>query len=354
MTGTRCSVRIPHTTKSRGALSPNGRVRQNGSPARSRSPGRAGPSSARWREKPPADRDQPRQPERNRTSHDNPHPHLDAPRRALRPLRRRRRPRRRRERHRRLPRRSPIAFNFAMFWFSDRIALKMSRARPARAGRGARARRRRRGHLGARPDPRSPPVPDPVPAAERLRHGPEPAALRGRGHRGPVALMPREQVRGVLAHELAHIRNRDVLVTTIAAMIGAAISAIANFLQFQWLFGGDDDDSPLGAIGIDRRDPRRADRGDDAPVRDLPAARVPRRRDGRGAAGRGPPARGRARDARARGGGAADAGQPGHGVALHREPALRAAAWRRSSRRTRRSPCGSRVSRRSTPRAASS
>jgi hypothetical protein len=61
--------------------------------------------------------------------------------------------------------------------------------------------------------------------------------------------MPREQVRGVLAHELAHIRNRDVLVTTIAAMIGAAIAAIANFLQFQWLFGGDDDDSPLGAIG---------------------------------------------------------------------------------------------------------
>src|SRR4029079_4153767 len=49
--------------------------------------------------------------------------------------------------------------------------------------------------------------------------------------------------------ELAHIRNRDVLVTTIAAMIGAAIAAIANFLQFQWLFGGDDDESPLGAFG---------------------------------------------------------------------------------------------------------
>ncbi len=61
--------------------------------------------------------------------------------------------------------------------------------------------------------------------------------------------MPRDQVRGVLAHELAHIRNRDVLVTTIAAMIGAAISAIANFLQFQWLFGGDDDESPLGMVG---------------------------------------------------------------------------------------------------------
>ena len=38
-------------------------------------------------------------------------------------------------------------------------------------------------------------------------------------------------------------------VTTIAAMIGAAISAVANFLQFQWLFGGDDDESPLGLVG---------------------------------------------------------------------------------------------------------
>ncbi len=61
--------------------------------------------------------------------------------------------------------------------------------------------------------------------------------------------MPRDQVRGVLAHELAHVKNRDVLVTTIAAMIGAAISAVAHFLQFQWLFGGDDDDSPLGLVG---------------------------------------------------------------------------------------------------------
>ncbi len=62
--------------------------------------------------------------------------------------------------------------------------------------------------------------------------------------------MPRAEVRGVVAHELAHIKNRDVLVTTIAAMIGAAISAIANILQFQWLFGGgDDEENPLGAVG---------------------------------------------------------------------------------------------------------
>ena len=67
---------------------------------------------------------------------------------------------------------------------------------------------------------------------------------------GLLRNLPREQVKGVLAHELAHVENRDILVTTIAAMIGAAISAIANILQFSLLFGGgDDDDNPLGIVG---------------------------------------------------------------------------------------------------------
>ena len=54
-----------------------------------------------------------------------------------------------------------------------------------------------------------------------------------------------------LAHEMAHIANRDILVMTIAAMIGAAIAAIANMLQFSMLFGGgdDEDSGPLGIIG---------------------------------------------------------------------------------------------------------
>jgi heat shock protein HtpX len=142
-----------------------------------------------------------------------------------------------------------IAFNFAMFWFSDRIALKMSRARPLEPGEApelvadvedisARARI---------PVPRLYLIPSQQPNAFATGRSPKHSAVAVT--EGLVALMPRPQVRGVLAHELAHIRNRDVLVTTVAAMIGAAISAIANFLQFQWLFGGDDDDSPLGAIG---------------------------------------------------------------------------------------------------------
>ena len=142
-----------------------------------------------------------------------------------------------------------VAFNFAMFWFSDRIALKLSRARPLQPGEApdlvadvedisARARI---------PVPRLYLIPSEQPNAFATGRDPKHSAVAVT--EGLLALMPRDQVRGVLAHELAHIRNRDVLVTTIAAMIGAAISAIANFLQFQWLFGGDDDESPLGLVG---------------------------------------------------------------------------------------------------------
>jgi heat shock protein HtpX len=66
---------------------------------------------------------------------------------------------------------------------------------------------------------------------------------------GLLQQLPVEQVRGVLAHELAHVRNRDILVSTIAAMVAGSIAAIANVLQFSLLFGGDDDDSPLGFVG---------------------------------------------------------------------------------------------------------
>ena len=67
---------------------------------------------------------------------------------------------------------------------------------------------------------------------------------------GLLAHLPMEQVKGVLAHEFAHIKNRDILVGSIAAMVAGAISAIANILQFSLLVGGgDDEDSALGLVG---------------------------------------------------------------------------------------------------------
>jgi heat shock protein HtpX len=61
--------------------------------------------------------------------------------------------------------------------------------------------------------------------------------------------LPRDQVRGVLAHEFAHVKNRDILVSSIAAMIAGAVSAVGNIFFFSAMFGGDDEDNPLGAIG---------------------------------------------------------------------------------------------------------
>ena len=54
----------------------------------------------------------------------------------------------------------------------------------------------------------------------------------------------------MIAHEFAHVKNRDILVSSIAAMVAGSIAAIANILQFSLLFGGgDDEDSPLGFVG---------------------------------------------------------------------------------------------------------
>jgi heat shock protein HtpX len=67
---------------------------------------------------------------------------------------------------------------------------------------------------------------------------------------GLVFHLPDDEVKGVLAHEFGHIKNRDILVSTIAAMVAGAIAAVASILQFSMLFGGsDEDDSPLGLLG---------------------------------------------------------------------------------------------------------
>jgi heat shock protein HtpX len=69
---------------------------------------------------------------------------------------------------------------------------------------------------------------------------------------GLLTDLPLEQARTVLAHEFAHVRNRDILVSSIAAMVAAAIAAIANILQFSFLFGGHDEEEggPLGWLGM--------------------------------------------------------------------------------------------------------
>ncbi len=142
-----------------------------------------------------------------------------------------------------------VALNLAGYWFSDRLALKASRARPVEPGTipwleatvqdlAARARL---------PVPRLYLIPSDQPNAFATGRNPEHAAVAVT--EGLLGAMPQDQVRGVLAHEFGHIKNRDILVGSIAAMVAGAIAAIANILQFSLLFGGDEDDGPLGILG---------------------------------------------------------------------------------------------------------
>ena len=97
------------------------------------------------------------------------------------------------------------------------------------------------------PKPRVYMIPSEQPNAFATGRNPKHAAVAVT--QGLLQHMPYDQVRAVMAHEFAHIKNRDILVSSIAAMIAGAVSAIGNIFFFTAMFGGDDDDSPLGAFG---------------------------------------------------------------------------------------------------------
>ena len=143
-----------------------------------------------------------------------------------------------------------VLMNVAGYWFSDKLALKASRAQPVEPGtmpelEGMVQDLAQRARV---PVPRLYLIPSEQPNAFATGRNPSHAAVAVT--QGLLQHLPPDQVRGVLAHEFAHIQNRDILVSSIAAMVAGAISAIANVLQFSLLFGGDDEDSgPLGLIG---------------------------------------------------------------------------------------------------------
>jgi len=144
-----------------------------------------------------------------------------------------------------------IVMNFAAYWWSDKMALKMSRAEPLDEADDTRlfAIVRDLAQRAELPMPRLYLIPQEQPnafATGRNEHHAAVAVTAGlRRH------MPEDQLAGVLAHELAHIKNRDILIQSVGAMIAGVISGIANWLQFSFLFGGgDDNDSPLGFVGV--------------------------------------------------------------------------------------------------------
>src|SRR5919106_3677167 len=138
-----------------------------------------------------------------------------------------------------------LAINLAMFWFSDKIALKMSRARPLAEEEAPRLHQivRELAHSAGIPMPRLYLIPASQPNAFATGRSPKKAAVAVT--EGITQLLSESELRGVLAHELAHIRNRDILIQSVAATIGGAITWMAYMLM--WV--GGDDDSPLGLFG---------------------------------------------------------------------------------------------------------
>jgi heat shock protein HtpX len=138
-----------------------------------------------------------------------------------------------------------LLINLGSYWFSDKIALKMSRAQPLAEDQEPRLHQivRELAFSAGIPMPRLYMIPADQPNAFATGRNPKHSAVAVT--RGITQLLSEAELRGVLAHELAHVRNRDILTTSIAAAIGGAITWIAYMLVW---FGGDDD-SPFGLVG---------------------------------------------------------------------------------------------------------
>jgi heat shock protein HtpX len=142
-----------------------------------------------------------------------------------------------------------VGMNAFVYWKSDTLALKANGARELNPGELPEL-RRIVGDLANRaglPIPRLYLVDRPEPNAFATGRDPNHAAVAVTS--GILQLMDERELRGVLAHELSHVKNRDTLIGTIAATIGGAISFLAQMAQFQMLFGGRDDRNGGGGFG---------------------------------------------------------------------------------------------------------
>jgi heat shock protein HtpX len=139
-----------------------------------------------------------------------------------------------------------VAMNAFVYWKSDSLALRANGARELKPGELPEVRAivaDLAGRAGL-PMPRLYVVDRPEPNAFATGRDPGHAAVAVTT--GILEVMDERQLRGVLAHELSHVKNRDTLVGTIAATIGGAISFLAQMAQFQLLFGGGRDDEGNG------------------------------------------------------------------------------------------------------------
>jgi heat shock protein HtpX len=131
-----------------------------------------------------------------------------------------------------------LVMNFFSYWFSDRIVLAMYRAQPVTEAQapGLHAIVRRLATRASIPMPRVYLIPADTPNAFATGRNPQHAAVAVT--EGIMRILDDEELEGVLAHELSHVTNRDVLISTVAATLAGAVTYLAHMAQWAAMFGG--------------------------------------------------------------------------------------------------------------------
>ncbi len=146
-----------------------------------------------------------------------------------------------------------LGMNFFSYWYSDKIVLKMYRAREVTPQENP-GLYDMVGHIANRanlPMPRIYIIPEDSPNAFATGRDPEHAVVAVT--EGLLKLMDSKEIEGVLSHELAHIKNRDILIGSIAATMAGAIMIVASMARWTAFLGGgsdDDEGGGLGAMGL--------------------------------------------------------------------------------------------------------
>jgi heat shock protein HtpX len=145
-----------------------------------------------------------------------------------------------------------MGMNFFSYWYSDKIVLKMYRAREVVPSEHPRL-YEMVGQIAARADlpmPRVYIIPEETPNAFATGRNPEHAVVAVT--EGLLRLMNQDEVMGVISHEMAHIKNRDILIGSIAATMAGAIMIVASMARWTAFLGGgsDDDEGGLGIVGL--------------------------------------------------------------------------------------------------------
>ena len=140
-----------------------------------------------------------------------------------------------------------VVMNIGSYWFSDKIVLRMYRAQEVGPNHPLHRMTARLVERASLPMPKVYIIPDQSPNAFATGRNPQHAAVAAT--EGLLRLLSEPEIEGVIAHELAHVKHRDILISSVAATIAAAIMMLANMAQFAAFFGlGGRDDRGMNPL----------------------------------------------------------------------------------------------------------